>query len=282
METASWISYTNSSETTVKENSTDGRLSGLVALINCFLKDLKPPYTKDLWEVINKIECQQLVLYWDKNNGGTGILSTTVSLQKETLIKFAEFMLLVSKRHLNPIGDYNEVVPNTAEEVISYLLESFKSNESLMIISKNNLYVASYIKENDTNASITINNEIINIRSNCFLNEEERYPLKLCEKLVGIKEPNQFTISDSTEASFDIIQLNFDIKSKQTYKRRLLNRELMLKGEYYHQKRKKSRGHDVRAKSKRKKLDKAAFPNALEMASNDNVIFTAKISHQKR
>ena len=77
----SWISYTDCSSTTVKDN-TGGHLSGLVALINCFLKDIKLPYTKDLWEVVNKIECQQLVLYWDKNNGGTGVLSTTLSLQK--------------------------------------------------------------------------------------------------------------------------------------------------------------------------------------------------------
>ena len=56
-------------------------------------------------------------------------------------------------------------------------------------------------------------------------------------------------------------------KNKQTYKRRLANRELMFKGEFNHKKRKKCRGHEVRKNSKRKKLDKAAFLNALEMAS---------------
>ena len=50
----------------------------------------------------------------------------------------------------------------------------------------------------------------------------------------------------------------------------------MLKGEYNNQKRKKCRGHEVRKTSKRKKLDKAAFPNALEMAGNKNIIYTAK------
>ena len=274
-----WISYTDSNKIAVKEDSNVGRLSGLVALINCFLKDIQAPYTKDLWEVINTSECQKLVLLWDKNNGNTGILSTTLSLQKDTIIKFARFMLLVSKSHLNPIGDYNEVVPNTAYEVIHYLLDTFKSSDSLMIFSTHNFNCAADIKENDTIANIAIHNENINIIPNCTDDQVERYPLKLCEKLVGIKEPNQFTICNATEASFDIIQLNFDIKKSQTYKKRLFDRDCMLKGHHSDRRKKKPRGQNVREISKRRRLDGSAFENALEMATNPSIIYVAKQKH---
>ena len=62
-----WVSINdvNDDDDYIVKDNKNGLLSGIVAIINCFLSDLKhqPPdtcYKKDLWHCINNKNCQKI------------------------------------------------------------------------------------------------------------------------------------------------------------------------------------------------------------------------------
>ena len=101
-----WVSRSSDNDDYIVKDNKNGLLSGIVAIINCFLSDLNyhlssTLYTRDLWYCINNKFCQQLILQWNEDYGGLPNLEEGLKL--ETMLKFGREMLLVDFRTLNPI-----------------------------------------------------------------------------------------------------------------------------------------------------------------------------------
>ena len=92
----------------------------------------------------------------------------------------------------------------------------------------------------------------------------------LCKNLLNIKEPNQYTIKDSSIASFYIVQLIYDITNKNTFKTRLKNRHRLLDGENIEPNIGRGRNHQFRDSEKRKKSHNRAFLGALRMRDGES------------
>ena len=285
-----WVSINdvnNDDDDYIVKDNKNGLLSGIVSIINCFLLDLKhqPPdtcYKKDLWHCINNKNCQNLILNWNVEFGGSNNINDGLKLK--TIMKFAREMLLVQSKVLNPYDFENKkLMPKNCKQVIDYLVQTLKQKESVLLYGYNAFGPASnafngdfmgyhYIDEMNGYFSNSFGTKF-NIDFNVSDSMLESYSNLLCPLCLGNITKNKIVIDDiskvfnTTTAGFELRHLIFDIRNKKKYNNRLSFRDRLLAGvDIVGFKRKPARNMRVRNMSKEKKAKVRAFLVAVDQA----------------